>query len=245
MVASFLHKFSLASNLMAPVNQMSRKLRIAGASLNQTPLDWEGNTQRIISAIESALQDQADLVCFQELVITGYGCEDLHLSDWLSATAWEQLEKIIPHCKNITASVSLPIRIDGTTYNTVCVIRNEKILGITAKQNLALDGVHYEPRWFEPWPSGKVITIERNGKKIQVGDLIYELEGVRFGFEICEDAWRKVRPGEILYQRGVDLIINPSASHFALGKKERNPRRPGDHEFAIVQLRLCVRKCIG
>src|SRR5690606_16423228 len=53
---------------------------------------------------------------------------------------------------------------------------------------------------------------------IRVGDLVYEWKGIRFGFEICEDAWRQVRPGESLRQRGVDLIINPSASHFALGK---------------------------
>lgn len=195
-----------------------RKLRIAGATLNQTPLDWAGNTQRIITAIEKAREEKAELVCFQELVISGYGCEDLHLSDWLSETAWQQLELIIPHCVNITACVSLPVRIQQITYNSVCVIRNQQILGVTVKQNLARDGVHYEPRWFDPWVPGKIISLQRGNHTFQFGDLIYELNGIRFGFEICEDAWRTVRPGESLAQRGVDLIINPSASHFALGK---------------------------
>jgi NAD+ synthase (glutamine-hydrolysing) len=195
----------------------SQTLKIAGATLNQTPLDWSGNTSRIISALEQARKQNADLICFQEMVITAYGCEDLFLSDWLSEKAWEELEKIIPHCQGLMACITLPIRIDKTTYNAACVIRDKTILGITLKQNLALDGVHYEPRWFEPWLPGKIIEIVKNDKSIPVGDLIYEVCGIRFGFEICEDAW-KVRPGESLHQRGVDLIINPSASHFALGK---------------------------
>lgn len=196
----------------------TRSIKIAGATLNQTPLDWDDNTARIISALAAARKQGATLVCFQEMVITAYGCEDLFLTDWLSEKAWQQLEKIVPHCIDLTASITLPVRINGVTYNGACVVENQKIVGITFKQNLALDGVHYEPRWFEPWKPGRVMQIERNGQLIEVGDLIYETQGIRFGFEICEDAWRKVRPGESLCKRGVDLIINPSASHFALGK---------------------------
>ena len=197
---------------------MAKSLRLGGATLNQTPLDWSGNTQRIIAAIAQARAQKIQLLCFQELVVTAYGCEDLHLTEWLSVRAWEELEKIIPQCLDITACVTLPLRIDHKTYNGVCVIHHGQVLGITLKQNLALDGVHYEPRWFEPWTPGATTFIERNGRSIQVGDLVYEAHGIRFGFEICEDAWRKVRPGASLCQRGVDLILNPSASHFALGK---------------------------
>lgn len=194
------------------------RLKIAGASLNQTPLDWEGNTSRILSAIEVARKQEAQIVCFQELCITGYGCEDLHLAQWLSDTAWSELEKIVPHTAGIVVCIGLPIHHADKTYNGACVIHDKKILGVTLKQNLALDGVHYEPRWFEPWPPNEVHHINRNDQDIAIGDLVYDVFGIRFGFEICEDAWRKVRPGEILCQRGVDLIINPSASHFALGK---------------------------
>jgi NAD+ synthase (glutamine-hydrolysing) len=194
------------------------KIKIAGASLNQTPLDWEGNTSRVISAIQEARNQKADIVCFQELCISAYGAEDLHLHKWHSDRAWEQLEKIIPHTKDLVVTIGLPVYHFDKTYNGAAVIHDQKILGITLKQNLALDGVHYEPRWFEPWPPNDVHHINRNDKDIAIGDLVYDVLGIRFGFEICEDAWRKVRPGEILCQRGVDLIINPSASHFALGK---------------------------
>jgi len=200
---------------------MGNSIRIAGATVNQTPLDWDNNVANIISAIESAKKENVQILCFPELSLTGYGCEDLFLSDWVSEKAWLYLQKIVLHCNSITACVGLPIRMEGITYNGVCVIENEKIIGITLKQNLARDGVHYEPRWFDAWPSGSVKEIVRDNNTIQVGDLIYSAHGIKFGFEICEDAWRKEkRPGYKLAKQGVDLIMNPSASHFAMGKSE-------------------------
>ena len=173
----------------------------------------------IIEAIEAAKKEQVAILCLPELCLTGYGCEDLFLSNWLSAKAWQHLEMIIPHCNNITVNVGLPIRINNITYNGACVISHQKILGIALKQNLARDGVHYEPRWFDAWTPGVVKEIEIREQKINVGDLIFEVHGIKFGFEICEDAWRKEkRPGYRLCEQGVDLILNPSASHFAMGK---------------------------
>lgn len=218
----------------------SGPVKIGGATVNQIPMDWRNNTSNIISVIEEAIQNQVKILCLPELCITGYGCEDMFLSDWLAERAWGELLKIKPHCKNITVSVGLPVRIEGITYNGACVISDGKILGITFKQNLARDGVHYEPRWFDAWVPGKIITLERSGEKIQAGDLIYDVEGIRFGFEICEDAWRKeFRPGYRLLKRGVDLILNPSASHFALGKsllREEEIARLGSELFNCVYL---------
>lgn len=196
-------------------------LRIGGATVNQTPLDWDSNVSNIISAIEDAKKKQIRILCFPELSLTGYGCEDLFLSEWLSEKAWQHLQKIIPHCDTITACVGMPVRISGITYNGICVIQDQKIIGITLKQNMARDGVHYEPRWFDAWPAGKTQEIKIQDQSFQVGDLIYEAHGISFGFEICEDAWRKdKRPGYRLAQRGVDLIMNPSASHFAMSKSQ-------------------------
>lgn len=198
---------------------MNRTLNIGGATVNQTPIDWNNNVANIIEAIEAAKKEEVAILCLPELCLTGYGCEDLFLSDWLSAKAWQHLQTIIPHCNNITVNVGLPIRINNITYNGACVISHQKILGIALKQNLARDGVHYEPRWFDGWTLGVVKEIEIGGQKINVGDLIFEVPGIKFGFEICEDAWRKEkRPGYRLCERGVDLILNPSASHFAMGK---------------------------
>lgn len=216
----------------------SRTVKIGGATVNQIPMDWQNNTANIIAVIEEAIQNNVKILCLPELCITGYGCEDMFLSDWLAEKAWTELQRIKPHCRNITVSVGLPVRIDGITYNGVCVISQGNILGITLKQNLARDGVHYEPRWFDAWPPHTIRELERGGEKIQTGDVIYEVDGIRFGFEICEDAWRKThRPGYRLLERGVDLILNPSASHFALGKsllREEEIARTGSELFNCV-----------
>lgn len=217
-----------------------RTLKIAGAAVNQIPFHWKNNKANILDAINAARKENIKLLCLPELCITGYGCEDVFLSDWLSEKAWQELLSIKEFCDGITVSVGLPIRMEGITYNGACVISNKKILGITLKQNLARDGVHYEPRWFDAWPSGKVVEIMKDDQTLQVGDVIYEAEGIRFGFEICEDGWRKKgRPGYTLAERGVDLILNPSASHFAMGKSELREREvvmDGSSEFKCAYL---------
>lgn len=215
------------------------RIKIAGASLNQVPLDWENNISHISAAIGEARRQGVQLLCLPELCITGYGCEDAFLSDWVSVTAWDKLMVIAPLCTDMIVCVGLPLRILGKTYNGACVIENGKILGISLKQNLAKEGVHYEPRWFEAWKPGQVIDIQLGTGTVRAGDLTYETQGIRFGFEICEDAWSPNRPGKALYKRGVDLILNPSASHFALGKAPRREKEviiDGSEAFHCIYL---------
>lgn len=194
-------------------------IKIAGATVNQTPLDWKGNLDRIILAIQKAKSQQAEILCFPELAITGYGSEDLFLSYWYPQRALVQLGKLIPYCTDITVAVGLPVRIQDKVYNTVAVIENGALKGFVAKQFMAIDGVHYEFRWFTPWEANQIIDFEFEGKNVPLGDLTFHHKGIHYGFEICEDAWRgDVRPGYRLRDRKVDLIFNPSASHFAMGK---------------------------
>jgi NAD+ synthase (glutamine-hydrolysing) len=196
-------------------------IKIAAATLNQTPLDWTGNLKRIIAGIEEAKRSNAEMVCFPELTITGYGSEDLFLSYWYPKKALSQLSLLLPHCQGITVVVGLPIRIQDKVYNTVAVIENAIIKGFVAKQFMAIDGVHYEFRWFSPWQANKLIEFEFDGKTYPFGDQTFYIKDIHFGFEICEDAWRgSVRPGYRLHERKVDLIFNPSASHFAMGKTQ-------------------------
>ncbi|RIW15020.1 NAD(+) synthase [Algoriphagus lacus] len=194
-------------------------LKLAGATVNQTPLDWNGNFDRILKAISKAKSEEVEILCFPELAITGYGAEDLFLSYWFPQRALAQLGKLIPHCTEITVAIGLPVRIQEKVYNTVALIENAKLKGFVAKQFMAIDGVHYEFRWFTPWEANQVIDFEFEGEKIPFGDLTFHHKGIHYGFEICEDAWRgKIRPGYRLSDRKVDLIFNPSASHFAMKK---------------------------
>lgn len=194
-------------------------LNIACATVNQTPLDWTGNFNRILDAIKDAKRQEVDLLCFPELAITGYGSEDLYLSYWYPQKAINQLINLIPHCSDITVAVGLPVRIQEKVYNCMAVIEDQKLKALVAKQFMAIDGVHYEFRWFTPWEKGKVISYSVVDEEVPLGDIIFEKNGVKYGFEICEDAWRgKDRPGYRLKDRKVDVIFNPSASHFAMGK---------------------------
>lgn len=195
-----------------------RTLIIAGATLNQTPIQWETNKTTILEAIKEAKHQKVDILSLPELCITGYGCEDLFLSEWIYARALSVLFEIIPHCTDITVAIGLPILFEGKRHNCSAMISNGEILGFSVKQNLPRDGVHYEHRWFIPWPEEKKSTITIENVSYDIGDLIYEIKGIKIGFEICEDAWIENRPGCRLYEKGVDLIINPSASHFAMGK---------------------------
>lgn len=198
---------------------MKDQLIFAGAALNQTPIDWKNNTRNILSAIETAKKKNVDLLCLPELCITGYGCEDLFLSDWIYEKALEVLNELVPYTKDITVSFGFPFIHENRRYNCVTLIKDGRILGITPKQHLANDGVHYEQRWFTPWTPGDADIIIFDGQAIQFGDFLYEIDGLKVGFEICEDAWREeTRPGHSHYERGVDIILNPSASHFAFGK---------------------------
>ncbi len=208
------------------MNSRHNRINVAAASVNQTPLDWQGNTRRIVAAIASAREAGAQVVCLPELSITGYGCEDMFLAPEVGERAWQALGEIAPHTEGLVAAVGLPVWCHNVVYNAVAVLVDGELAGCVCKQNLAGDGLHYEPRWFKPWPVGATdwLSCPESEDLVPIGDLIFEVDGVRIGFEICEDAWVADRPGVRLAQRGVDLILNPSASHFAFGKQQVRER---------------------
>lgn len=195
-------------------------MRIGGACLNQIPMDWANNLSNISNAITQAKSEKIKLLCLPELCITGYGCEDMFLSQWLSEKAFAKLTEIVPQTKDIAVAIGLPVFTNGKIYNTTCLIHDQKVLSFYAKQKLANDGVHYEPRWFTPWEPGKVIPFQFNGQDVPFGHITAYLFDLKIGFEICEDAWRDDRPACHLLNKDIDLILNPSASHFAFGKSD-------------------------
>jgi NAD+ synthase (glutamine-hydrolysing) len=199
-------------------------VNVAAAALNQTPLDWSGNRDRIVEAIDRARRRDVGLLCLPELCITGYGCEDAFLSPEVPERAMEVLRDLAPESHDMIVSVGLPVRYRSAVYNTSCLLVDGRVAGFVAKRNLAGDGVHYEPRWFKPWPEETRAEVEVGDRSVPIGDLYFDCDDVRIGFEICEDAWVADRPGARMAERGVDVIFNPSASHFAFGKQEIRER---------------------
>ena len=199
-------------------------LRVGAAVLNQTPLDWDGNRARIRGAIEAARQAGVSLLCLPEMCITGYGCEDAFHAPGTQSMAVDVLQELLPDTRGMIVSLGLPLMYHGALFNTACLIADGKILGFVGKQNLAGEGIHYEPRWFKRWPDGVQAEVVIAGGAYPLGDLVFDCGGIRIGFEICEDAWVADRPGGNLARKGIDLILNPSASHFAFGKHEIRKR---------------------
>lgn len=218
------------------------KLRLAAASLNQTPMDWEGNRDRILAAIDEARAAEAAILCLPELCISGYGCEDQYFSIGLQKTTLEMLAEITAATRGMAVAVGLPLMVNRGLYNAAALLCDGELMGFTLKQHLAGDGIHYEPRWFRKWPAAAVERVEIGGREVPVGDLLYNCGGVRIGIEICRDAWVADRPGSRLSAGGADIILNPTASHFSFGKQEIRQRlvlegsRQFDVSFAFANL---------
>ncbi len=212
-----------------------KRLRLGAGILNQTPLDWDGNTRRIIDAIHAAREHDVQVLCLPELCITGYGCEDMFLAPHVWRSSWEMLQAIVPETEGMIVSVGLPLFVTNGVYNTACVLSHGQIVGFVAKQHLAGDGLHYEPRWFRAWPAEVISEYRHEGQSWPIGDIMFDCDGVRIGFEICEDAWVAGRPGNRMAECGVDIILNPSASHFAFGKHEIRKRfvLEGSRSFGV------------
>ncbi len=199
-------------------------VNVAAVALNQTPLDWNGNLANIRQAIAAAREQDAAVICLPELSITGYGCEDAFFSTSVLKRAQGAVAELLPDTAGAVVSVGLPLMHGGALYNCMAIIADRRLLGFVAKSHLAGDGIHYEPRWFKPWPHSRTSKVSIGGRVYPLGNLLFDCAGVRIGVEICEDAWVADRPGSELARAAADIILNPSASHFAFGKQQVRQR---------------------
>ncbi len=216
-----------------------RFLHVAAAVMNQTPLDWRHNISNIRATIQEARNQGVSILCLPELCITGYGCEDAFHAANTHQRAWASLMELLPETRGMVVSIGLPVLHQNALFNCAAMIADTRILGFVAKRFLAGDGIHYEPRWFKPWPAGvRDDFTAPDSATYPIGDLHFDVGGVRMGFEICEDAWVANRPGAGLALQGVDIILNPSASHFAFGKLEVRKRfvLEGSRAFGVSYL---------
>ena len=219
-------------------------IKVGAAVMNQTPFAWDGNQANCAEAIRRARAEGVTVLCLPEMAITGYGCEDAFFAPGLQETAFAVLEALAPETRGMVVSIGLPVYHEKALYNCAALLVDGRIAGFVAKQFLAGDGIHYEPRWFKEWPAGELDELERDDPDrsapvhYPIGDLVFDVGGVRVGFEICEDAWVANRPGADLALRGVDVIMNPSASHFAFGKFSVRQRFvvEGSRAFGVAYL---------
>lgn len=180
------------------------------------------NSERIKHLISQAEKQGVDVVCFPELSITAYTCQDLFAHKQLLEKSYCALSDIVRHSAqfNIIIIVGIPIDINTTILNCAAVIQKGEILGIVPKTYLPNYKEFYEKRWFSSadiLKDGKSIKIE--GKDIPISSkLIFENKKYTFGIEICEDLWAPIPPSSYLALNGADIIFNLSADNEIIGK---------------------------
>ncbi len=194
-------------------------IKIASSNTNQTPLAWNKNFHNISKSIEEAKREKVQILCFPELCITGYSCQDLFFNDWFIDKSNTYLKKIQKLCSNITVIIGHALKYNGKLYNSVCIIKDKKIKGFFLKSNIPNDGIHYEKRWFETWKLGDIKNFNFDDEKIFIGTIQFEYnDQLTIGFEICRDSWDDERPANYIETKKNLLILNPIASHYAFSK---------------------------
>ena len=108
----------------------------------------------VIGAIQIVKDAGANLLCLPEMCLTGYGCEDQFFSPFTQQKAQETVQKLLDYSSDLVLLVGLPMTFESRLYNVVAVLYQGKIQAYIPKQHLANEGLHYEARWFTPWPSG-------------------------------------------------------------------------------------------
>ena len=194
-------------------------IKIATSNTNQTPLAWNKNFHNISKSIEEAKREKVEILCFPELCITGYSCQDLFFNDWFIEKSNTYLKKIQKLCSNITVIIGHALKYNGKLYNSVCIIKDKKIKGFFLKSNIPNDGIHYEKRWFETWKLGDIKNFIFDDEEIFIGTIQFEYnDQLTIGFEICRDSWDDERPANYIKTKKKLLILNPIASHYAFSK---------------------------
>jgi NAD+ synthase (glutamine-hydrolysing) len=191
-------------------------MRVTIGQINTTNGDYEGNTERILRAIEQAKAEQSDLVVFPEVTVQGYTSLDWFLDRDIIESSLKPLEKIIPATRGITAVVGT-VRPTGSEhgrklFNSAAVMRDGQLVGFADKTLLPEYDVFDDPRYFQP--------AERRR--------IFDVGGERLGVVVCEDFWNDKTfwrerlyandPTDEVIELGARVIVSPNASPFNKSK---------------------------
>lgn len=198
--------------------------RIAISSPRLSIADVKANAHEIISVWDRASQDEAAVVLFPELSLTGYTCADLfQQSRLLDACEAELLNLAQKSSKWSTfAIIGAPMRAHGRLFNVALVIGRGKVWGAVPKSHLPNYKEFYEKRWFSSGLGINNESILIGHERVPFGsDLLFRCDDkFTFGVEICEDLWSPISPSTSQCLAGAEIIFNASASNELVGKAE-------------------------
>lgn len=183
--------------------------------------DCDFNSRQMQDLLFRAAKEQAEIVVFPELAVTGYTCADLFRQRLLLDKAEEALAELVAATAKLPllCAVGLPVRAENALYNCAVIFQKGKILGAVPKTFLPNYAEFYEKRWFR---SGAQLSADRiwlAGQEVPFGtDLLFACGDAVVGVEICEDLWVPVPPSSLQALAGANIILNLSASPEAAGK---------------------------
>ncbi|MCB9877692.1 MAG: NAD+ synthase [Planctomycetes bacterium] len=203
-------------------------MRVALCQIDTTVGDFAGNCARVVAFAERAAAAGVALAVFPELAICGYPPEDLLLRrSFLAAhdVALAALAKQVPPGLDVLLGC-LEANSDAAEtggralHNAVALLRGGAATIVARKTLLPTYDVFDESRYFEPCSAP-----EQN---------VLEVAGVCVGVVICEDSWNDeqffgrrvyaIDPVARVVGAGAQLVVNCSASPWALGRHEFRAR---------------------
>ncbi|PSJ16720.1 NAD+ synthase [Nitrosomonas supralitoralis] len=185
---------------------------IAIAQINCTVGDITGNAAKILAAVKQAEQAGATLIITPELALSGYPPADLLLRETFCQLCQHVLTELAKTIGNITLIVGHPSFDEDKLYNAASVIRNGEILHTYHKRILNKSPFFNESYYFDAGTQ----------------PYIFELEGIRFGIDICADFWLGHLPAEVDYTHlDIVLVLNASAYHI----NKQVSRYQATHQF--------------
>jgi NAD+ synthase (glutamine-hydrolysing) len=184
-------------------------MKIALAQQNYHIGNIEGNTKKIIEAINHAKKQGADLIVFSEQSVSGYQARDfLEFTDYINK-CYAAVDEIKQHADTIAVLVGSPARNPGREgkdlFNAAFFLYEKQVKAEIHKTLLPNYDVFDEYRYFEPAYEWNVV----------------EFKGRKLAVTICEDIWNlgdnplyRICPMDILMKQSPDVMINLSASPF-------------------------------
>ena len=184
-------------------------MKICIAQQNYQIGNFEQNTQQMLSAIQAAKKQGADLILFSEMSVCGYPARDfVEFNDFITK-CYAQIDIIKEAADTIGVLIGSPARNPNKKgkdlYNAAFFLHDKKIIAEIYKTLLPTYDVFDENRYFEPADDWKVVPFK--GKKLAI--------------TICEDIWNlgdnplyRICPMDKMMEQSPDILLNLSASPF-------------------------------
>jgi NAD+ synthase len=164
------------------------------------------NKAALLKGYREAIAKGATLVVAPELAMSGYPPKDNLLHEAFVATCVRLTHELAAEVGDVPLAFGTPMlaatRGDygQLATNSYVVVRNGQLVFQTDKRYPAQGGV------FDEWR----VHVPGNPK-------VWEYQGLRFGFPICEDIWHNSVVADLV-AAGVDLFITPNGSPTFMGK---------------------------